>query len=60
MNAIQKANELIGADQVKQLMDAGICITWASEFNLLLWAANMKEHDKKTYKALDEIKKAQN
>ena len=57
--AAQKANELIGAKKVKELMDAGICLTWSAEFDLLLWAANMKDHDKTTYKKLDNLKKSQ-
>ena len=58
--AIQKVNELIGADKAKELMAAGICFLWKDEFNMLQWAANAQEHDKKTYRALDNIKKAQN
>ena len=57
--AIQKANELIGAQKVKELMDAGICLSWYDEYAFLFIAANMKEQDIETYKKLDSMKKPQ-
>ena len=57
--AVQKANEIIGAAKVAELIDAGICLTWFNEYAFLFMAANMKDQDTETYKKLDELQKPQ-